>query len=310
MAAPDLIGQEPPTAQSTGHTLFLKIELNVDTFGGKKVAPMTAVFAPDPKQLTTTKDVAVLLWFHGDKTVWSKRTGGYKGKEDHSGETVQDYLKIPECMLREFILRTKQRNFLLVVPTLGDITGGSSKSKHIPGGLLWNQGKAEAYLQQVLEGVTAHMKIKVSGPGNIVLAAHSGGGRLMGHMAQYFSGAFDKANEVWCFDCTYWGGEPFTTWARKGHSNPRLWVYSKGGKGDGDTGPSADEILTFSGQKAAATTNVEVLIDDYPKPGRTSSTNGFVTAYGGSPDGSKHYESIEKYFPQLVETSKNLKNLP
>ena len=52
-------------------------------------------------------------------------------------------------------------------------------------------------------------------------------------------------------------------------------------------------------------TNIEVLIDDYPAAGKTSSTKFFTATYGGSAKG--HYESIEMYLTKLVEISKNLK---
>ena len=48
-----------------------------------------------------------------------------------------------------------------------------------------------------------------------------------------------------------------------------------------------------------------MLIDDYPAAGKTSSTKYFVATYHGSANG--HYESSEKYLPQLVENPQNLK---
>jgi hypothetical protein len=299
-ATPDLIDQDLPTATTPGHTLFLKIDLQVDPMGGQPVDPMTAVFAADPKQLPTG-NVDVVLWFHGDKRVWSRHR---KGTLDLGGKSVQEYLKVDECKLREFVLRpSKKKNFLLVVPTLGDRTGRGPK--RTAGGLLWQQAQAEAFLQQVLNGVKTHWGVNVTGLGSVILAAHSGGGHVMGHMAQFFTGLFDKANEVWCFDCTYWGGDPFITWAKRGHSHPRLWVYSTGGQGNGLTGDSASNILTFSRNGKPAATTVEVLIDNYPDAKSSQSTNGFVATYHGSANG--HYESIDKYLPQLVEASQNLK---
>src|SRR5262249_54699259 len=236
----------------------------------------------------------------GDKKFWSRKRGGFK---ERWGLTVRDYLKEVECTLREFILKTSVRKFLLVVPTLNDHTGRSSGPCENPGGLLWFQAQAEAYLKQVLNGVRKHLGINVSGPGNLVLAAHSGGGHLLGRMAQYFTGPFDRANEVWCFDSTYWGGTPFKEWAKKGHSNPRLFVYSTGGKGPRQTGNSAWDILQFSGTKDAAKTNTdfEVLIDNYPSAGKPSNTKFFVCNYGVSANG--HYESIEMYLQTLIDTS-------
>ena len=46
---PDLIDQDSPTSTSTGHTLYLKIDLEIDAMGGKAVDPMTAVFARPEK---------------------------------------------------------------------------------------------------------------------------------------------------------------------------------------------------------------------------------------------------------------------
>jgi hypothetical protein len=295
-------GQDLPIESLTGtdKTVYLNIDLKVDPMGGKPVVPMTAVFAPDPKQLSGG-DTNMLVWFHGDKHVWSKNR---KGDLYLWGKSVQDYLKVDECKLREFILKSSNRNFVLVVPTLNDRTG--SGKDHTAGGLLWQQGEAEAFLQQVLNGVKKYMGINATRPGNIVLAAHSGGGHILSRMAQHFTGPFNKANEVWCFDCTYWGGDPFITWAKKGHSDPRLWVYSTGGKGPRETGDPANAILTFSQTKDGATANIQVLIDDYPSAGNTSSTKYFAAAFGGSAKG--HYESIDMYLTKLVDTSrKNLK---
>src|SRR5262249_37387843 len=80
---PDLIAEEPPSTTSPGHTLFLKIDLEIDPMGGKPAEPMTAVFAPDPKQLSAG-NVDVLLWFHGDKDVWSRNRNGHLYLSGHS----------------------------------------------------------------------------------------------------------------------------------------------------------------------------------------------------------------------------------
>ena len=114
----DKDGHDLPIESLTGtdKTAYLKIDLEIDPMGGQPVEPMTAVFAPDPKQLKTS-DVPVLLWLHGDKKFWSRKRGGTKPLW---GITVQGYLKEVECKLREFILKTSVRQFLLVVPTLNN----------------------------------------------------------------------------------------------------------------------------------------------------------------------------------------------
>jgi hypothetical protein len=296
---PKLLDQDSPTAALPGHTLYLEIDLEVNPMDGQPVAPMTAVYVPDTKK-PLTGNVDILLWFHGDKRVWSRNR---KGTLNMSGKSVQDYLKVNECKLREFILQSSKRNFVLVVPTFGDRAGYGPKKT--AGGLLWQQADAEAYLQQALNGVKQHLGLSVTNPGTVVLAAHSGGGHLLSRMAQFFTGGvFDRVNEVWCFDCTYWGSEPFLTWAKRGHSHPRLWVYSTGGSGPQATGDYANAILDFSKTKTAPATGIEVLIDNYPASGKTSSTNNFIATYHGSANG--HYESIEKYLAQLIDTSQNL----
>src|SRR5262249_25698008 len=151
---------------------------------------------------------------------------------------------LPLCKLCEFILQTSQKKFLLVAPTLNDRTG-ISDADHNPGALKWTQADAEAYLKQALNGANKHLGTKATKVGNIVLAAHSGGGHLQGQMAQHFGGTFARVNEVWCFDSMYWGSSPFVAWVGKGHSHPRLWVFSTGGT----TARNADVILDLTKPK-------------------------------------------------------------
>src|SRR5262249_18185146 len=152
-------------------------------------APMTAVFAPDPAKITG--EVNVLLWFHGDKNYWN---ASGKDSRNFHGKSIQYYLNsLPLCKLREFILQTSQKKFLLVAPTLNDRTG-ISDADHNPGALKWTQADAEAYLKQALNGANKHLGTKATKVGNIVLAAHSGGGHLQGQMAQHFGGTFARVN--------------------------------------------------------------------------------------------------------------------
>jgi hypothetical protein len=137
-------------------------------------------------------------------------------------------------------------------------------------------------------------------------------------------------NEIWCFDSSYFGGDQLINWVLKGHSNPRLWVYSF----DSDTAGSAAKVLEYTkplppekphrartlGAKVGAmvgsawhavhatahdlivkTTTIDVLIDRGQKP---RATDFFLATYGGTAGG--HYESIGKYLTSLVNTSRNL----
>jgi hypothetical protein len=225
---------QPPlpveSLQGTDKTAYLLINLKVDPMGEKPVAPMTAVFAPDPSKLTGTVDV--ILWLHGDKSYWNKK---HTDERDFRGKSIQHYLTLPLCQFREFILQSRKRKFILVAPTLNDHTGSRL-------GLNWDHADAAAYLQQCLNGVKEHMGANATQVGNIVLAAHSGGGHLQAIMADHFTGKFDKMNEIWCFDSTYWGSKSLIKWAQKGHSHARLWVYSTGGT----TGRYAAQILKFA----------------------------------------------------------------
>jgi hypothetical protein len=342
--APTLLDEDKPTSTSKAHTLYLEINLEVPAGKGEKVAPMTAVFAPDPSQLKTA-EWDVILWLHGNKTVWSQKRGK---TQEMPGITIQDYLKVDECKLREFILSQKKTQFLLVAPTLANGTTN--------GGLLSIWGWAEAYFNAVRNGVNAYMgKSLGEKPKNIILAAHSGGGKILGNMTA-FGGIFaQRVEEIWCFDCTYW--DNISDWADKNHAARRLFVYSSGegygskwmpnpkfdpqkpvskdnpkvvemmipnpkfnsAKPESDdnpkfqkagTGDTALDILGKANKKAASSTTIEVLIEAYSGTLiREQSTPHFLETYG-RPDGRKHYESIAKYLPQLVDSSKNLQPSP
>jgi hypothetical protein len=235
--------------------------------------------------------------------------------------------------LREFILKTG-KNFLLVAPTLSDRAGGGGGQ---PAGVLWEQTDARAYLQQALNGANKHLGVKGTKLGNIVLAAHSGGGHIQARMAGDFAGdPFHRMNEVWCFDSTYWGGTPLQKWAENGHhGNAKLFVYSFGGgtanaarallrlsqptlppppprgkpdfrgmiaKGGGEVPVPFLRRQSDASFKSVmlSLTDIDVIIENDPG----NKTNPAWTAYGGGAGG--HYECIPKYLPPLVERSRNL----
>jgi len=312
-ATPKLLSEDKPTSGSPAHTIYL--EINLEFPKGREADPMTAVFAPDPSQLTAP-EVNVLVWLHGDKAVWSKHR---KGTKDMSGTTVQDYLQVQETMLRDFILASSKRKFVLVVPTLSDRTGTGDA----PGGLLWKQDQFEAFLQQALNGVKAYMKKATTDVKNLIVAAHSGGGHIQGHIADTFGGMFDKKlKELWCFDCTYWGG--LKGWVKSHHSDCRLWAYSTGEArtfklvdpkkkeapdnprnvpARSGTGDTAAALLELARQLPASATTVDVFVESFAgnlQP--TDSTPNFVAKFG-MPDGKRHYESIETCFTKVLDST-------
>jgi hypothetical protein len=90
------------------------------------------------------------------------------------------------------------------------------------------QIEAEGFLKQVVNAVNANTKKKILAVGNMVLAAHSGGGAIMSKVCNY-GGSFAKVREIWCVDCTYGSGSIFKDWATKTTSKGgRLWVFSTG----------------------------------------------------------------------------------
>jgi hypothetical protein len=335
--APVLLDEDPPTSASNAHTLYLEIDLEVPPGNGKTVEPMTAVFAPDSSQLPAT-EVDVILWLHGDKLVWSKKKGEVQTWTLAAQRSRITSRSTSASSASSLSQPPKKKQFLLVVPTLADQSSAEVDTKKVTipaGGLLGDKDQAEAYIDVVLKGVNAYMgkklkppkEISLKRPRNIVIAAHSGGGHILGNMAA-FDGVFAKqVEELWCFDCTYWGN--IINWAKKGHATRKLFVYSTGEKygtrpnpkfdptlpegpknvkfkrsGTGDT---AQNILQLAKAQSAPATTIEVLIEAYAgNLVKDQSTPNFTADYG-IPDGKKHYESIEKFLGKLVEKSDNLK---
>ncbi len=302
---PDLTSSESLTGTSSDKTLYLKIDLNVPVATGQEaVAPMTAVFAPDPTQLGSSA-IDVLLWFHGYK--------GQLGNINLKGYTAKQYLNVAQFKLREFIANdTSKRKFVLVVPTLGDKAGA---------GLLERQDQAEAFLQQVLNGIKKHMGAKGADIGNIVLAAHSGGGSIMNKVVG-FTGTFaSKIQEVWCFDCTYPGYyENCLPWAKVNPSD-KLWVFSTGESGPrlphptlpegpdnkmikrAGTGDGAHAILKAARDGVPPLAFVEVRINNHVD---FSGTRDLLLNFKYPPE-FDHNGSVKAYFAKLVGDSGTLK---
>src|SRR5262249_31790667 len=133
--------------------------------------------------------------------------------------------------LREYILKSQKKSFLLVAPTLGDVDQA---------GKLEDPANARPFLQQVVNGMHTGLfgdpaKYDSGDPpslgkaiGQVVMAAHSGGGRVMRQIVTS-KVLDDKIREVWCLDCTYGGGDAWKKWATApGRMLDRLFVYSSG----------------------------------------------------------------------------------
>src|SRR5437868_2845096 len=112
MAAPNLFVDKitkqalPIETIGKSQTAYLDIDMKITD---KSVPHMTAAFAPDPTTLSGPVDI--LLWLHGDKSYWKK---GDKPKP-MAGDSIEYYLtKLPLTDLRNFILQTTKKQFLLV----------------------------------------------------------------------------------------------------------------------------------------------------------------------------------------------------
>jgi hypothetical protein len=212
-------GQAAPTQTSgTETTLFLDINL------GNGVTPMTAVYLPGP---LPTGPLDLLVYFHG----WKQ--GQLDGKT-LNGMGADQFLTVPTFDFRKMIQGTTKRRFAFVLPTLGDKAGSGDLAK--------TGANIDSFLDLVLKGIGKHLPGATAAPalGNLVLAAHSGGGETVYALAKNATAATKgKIREVWCFDCTYAHGQDWVdllTGSVPGSKPPtkllpaldKLWVVSTG----------------------------------------------------------------------------------
>jgi hypothetical protein len=236
-------------------THYLEIPLG----GGSASPGMTGVFVPTNYQVSA--DVDLILYLHGHG----------------ANATIDDYWSASykyQFHFREW-LNASDKNAVLVAPSLGPMSDS---------GLLLTEGGGDDYLDEVMDA------LKANGPhtttpnvGNIVLAAHSGGGVPMRFLARKgFKKYHDNVKECWGFDCTYnsddanswtdWssaGGSPsgkdLRDWAATNH-NDQLFIYYIENSG---TAPQAEELRRLA--RAARLGNVTVKAsetsDHYKVPG-------------------------------------------
>jgi len=280
-----------PTETSPSDCTFY---FNIDLQTGQGGSAMTAVYVPSRVKLRSPFDV--ILYFHGHK-----KTGGI---------TIQEYLKDSDFNLREFILASSKRDVLLIAPTLGD------RSAY---GLLKSGDVTSAYLEQILNGVHKHL---LGGQGTrptigqIVLAAHSGGGAPMRAVAEKSAGTDvgKLIKEIWCLDSTYGNGQFWLNWATSaGRTIQRLFVFSTGSwdadvlkdptkkksednpvVGTKRVGTGDDARVILNGAKGKS--NIEVLIK--PVPPQSNQTPNF--SYGIA---AGHNQAVGFYFTKLVNSS-------
>jgi hypothetical protein len=219
-----LLLKNPGKADPPGQTFYVEIKLGKDSRcvkwmeeNKKKkcvqyttfvIRPMTGIFIPE--NYSPQKAVDLILYLHGHKTQ-------IPGSDALIAE-YWDGQKYPVFALREEI-NASRKNVILVTPTLA--------LKSEAGDLVRRNG-LDNYLNKVLETLTTYGPYKGQSPtiGNLILAAHSGGGIYMRKLATSGNQAAGKIRECWGFDSLYNSSdvEPWRLWA-KDHPKTRF-LYS------------------------------------------------------------------------------------
>jgi hypothetical protein len=126
---------------------------------------------------------------------------------------------------RNYLADTK-KNAILVAPSLGQTSEGPR---------LEEKGGGDWYLDEVMNGLDAEGPLKGTSPrvGNIVVAAHSGGGiRMLNLVTTGFQNYAENVRECWGYDCTYNSGvgQGFFNWAST-HASTKVFIYYRAGTG-------------------------------------------------------------------------------
>src|SRR5262249_50757934 len=161
---------EAPPARITH---YLEIPLG----GGSPSPGLTGVFVPKNYKVSGTVDLILYLHGHGaNATIDSYWSKGYKYRF-HFREGLNE----------------SDKNAVLVAPSLGP------KSE---AGRLMDEGGGADYLDEVMDALGSHgPHTSTPDVGNIVLAAHSGGGVPMRFLARKgFKKYHDNVKECWGFD--------------------------------------------------------------------------------------------------------------
>lgn len=291
---PDLIERQKT---GEGETLYLDIPLTSNDMGGTTKGG-SAVFLPGKH----FQAVNLLVYFHGNKAPVPQ-----KGDKDinTAGMTLDNYMKVAQYDLRAIIRRSKRRDFVLVVPALSD----GSKAEVFTAGDADVGRNFDTFLKMVLRGIAEYSEPRVNmelSVGNVVLAAHSGGGYAMGRVAEMATReTAAKLSELWCFDSLYGSQGQMLAWAKlPGSPHERLWVYA--------TAPTAGNAATIydaveaDAKLAAGKRQLSQVEISLPPAGRSAKRRTLNWHMGlGSPD---HWGCIGEFLPQLLNTSMALVN--
>jgi hypothetical protein len=203
----DKLGQESPNAGDPPGPAKLTLYLCVPLSNG--MPDVTGVYFPEKYVPGATMDV--ILYLQG------KRDKGQCGGSPN--DTIDVYWKNKDFFLLREGLNNTGRNFVLVAPSLS----AGSRS-----GAMMEDGGADRYLKTVLDGVAKADPFKLGwkpsglSAGNVILAAHSGGGWTMSHVA----GSIKAGNvpECWALDAMY-DTASVPLWLQWAGGGGKLWVY-------------------------------------------------------------------------------------
>lgn len=209
-AVPRLIGED---TSIPGYTCYVKIELGRANYPLHK----TGIYVPPSYKAKEAADI--IIYLHGMTTTFP---GGHAQIDDY-----WKAVKLPKYDLRiREEINASGKNVILVAPSLGNSPNAyKNELSGIKGGL-------DKYMRLVISAINEYVIKKRGGNGefllgNIILAAHSAGGRQMLLIASAKNPAFGpRIRECWGLDSLYGGVYNWIQWA-KANPDKKLFIYYK-----------------------------------------------------------------------------------
>ncbi len=205
-SVPALIGQpESPPLQST---LYVQIDLGREGAGPafSRIPAKTGIFIPENYRPQQRVDLILYL----------------PGHKNSRNLTIDRYWRILPLRAFREKLNESRKNVILVTPTLG---------LHSQAGWLDQSGGLDHYMGLIMAALGRYGPYQGRTPevGNIILAAHSGGGDAMRKIIASNQRYSPNIRECWGFDCFYSDADPVVSarWARS-RPDSRLYIYYHG----------------------------------------------------------------------------------
>jgi hypothetical protein len=181
----------------------------------RPAVPMTGIFVPNNYRIPSQVDLILYLQGH------------HKGGHFPADLSIDVYwltARYPFWGFREGV-NASNKNVVLAAPTLGPTSNAGKLMA--AGGLSW-------YVDQVMAALKAYGPFKgmssVPPVGNIVIACHSGGGKVMRQIALTPQKYLDQLQQYWGFDCLYDDADA-TLWVGWAKANPSKSLFIHFGNG-------------------------------------------------------------------------------